>query len=268
VTAPSLLATEAPPPEPASAGRVARAAIVALLAAQVVRTMAAEGARAHWTAYAALIAVYLVLYALVGWRPRRPAALVHVYLAVQSALVLVTLSIDPELDSVTAFFVPLAFQAALLFAGRPLWTWIGVMTVLTGVSLAYYLGPFKGLALAMSPSVFILGLPALMVAHHETELARVRSQALLAELQDTHRQLEAYAGQVEELASLRERGRLARQLHDTVSQLVFSITLTSRSTQLLLERDPDRVREQLERLRDTSGSALAQLRSLIAQMRL
>jgi signal transduction histidine kinase len=241
---------------------------VALLAAQIVRTMAPEGVRADWTAYAALIAVYLVLYALVGWHPHRSTSLVHAYLALQAVLVLVMLSIDPELDSVTAFFVPLAFQAALLFAGRRLWTWVGILTVLTGASLVYYLGPLNGLALAMSPAVFILGVPALMVAHHETELARVRSQALLAELEDTHRQLEAYAGQVEELATLRERGRLARQLHDTVSQLVFSITLSSRSTQLLLERDPARVREQLERLRDTSGSALAQLRSLITQMRL
>jgi signal transduction histidine kinase len=247
---------------------VARAAIAALLAAQTVRTLAADSAREHWLAYAALIAVYLGLYALAAWRPPRPASLVHAYLTLQAVLVLAMLDVDPRLDSVTAFFVPLAFQAALLLAGRPLWTWVAILTVLTGGSLAFYLGPFQGVALAMSPAVFLLGLPALMVAHHETELARERSQALLAELQATHRQLEAYAGQVEELATLRERGRLARQLHDTVSQLVFGITLSSRSTQLLLERDPARVREQLERLRETSGNALAQLRSLITQMRL
>jgi signal transduction histidine kinase len=72
---------------------------------------------------------------------------------------------------------------------------------------------------------------------------------------------------VEELASLEERSRLARELHDTVSQLVFSITLTSRSAQLLLQQDSSRAREQLERLRDLCASALAQLRSLISQMR-
>jgi signal transduction histidine kinase len=56
-------------------------------------------------------------------------------------------------------------------------------------------------------------------------------------------------------------------LHDSVSQLVFSISLTARSAQLLLESDPERLPEQFDRLQALISEALAQLRSLITRLR-
>jgi signal transduction histidine kinase len=72
---------------------------------------------------------------------------------------------------------------------------------------------------------------------------------------------------VEELAAMEERNRLARELHDSVSQTMFSLLLATRSAQILLERDPVRVRPQLEQLQELTQSALAQMRSLIAELR-
>ena len=96
---------------------------------------------------------------------------------------------------------------------------------------------------------------------------RRRAGALLADLQSAHTRLQEYAAQAEELASARERNRLARELHDSVSQAIFSITLTSQSARILLEREPARVPEQVDRLQEMTGQALVQLRSLIAQLR-
>ena len=90
---------------------------------------------------------------------------------------------------------------------------------------------------------------------------------MLAELEATHRRLKTYAGQVEELAALEERNRLARELHDSVSQTIFSLILNARSAQMLLERDPARVRSQLEQLQELAQSALGEMRGLIAQLR-
>jgi signal transduction histidine kinase len=106
-----------------------------------------------------------------------------------------------------------------------------------------------------------------VVANREIDEAQARSQGLLGELQESHHQLQLHTAQVEELAALEERNRLARELHDTVNQLIFSITLTARSAQILLERDPARVPEQLGRLQEMTGNALSQLRSLITQLR-
>ncbi len=253
--------------QPARAGGVARLAIALLLAAEVVRTLTDENTRQSLPLYAWLMAAYVLLFAVAGWRPRLPQGLLHAYLAAQSGLVLAMLAVNPEVDAVTAFFVPLAFQAALFFSGRILWMWVALLSLLTAGSLAYFLGVLEGLALAMSPTAFIIALPALMVANREAEISRLQSQALLEDLRGTRQKLEQYAGQVEELASLQERSRLARELHDTVSQLVFTVVLTARSAQLLLQQDRARVQGELERLREITGSALGQLRSLISQMR-
>lgn len=253
--------------KPPHAGRVARLAVVLLLVALTLRTYTDENTQPRLGWYVGLMAGYLLLFALAGWRPRFPQWLLHGYLTAQSALVVAMLVVNPEVDGVTAFIVPLSFQAALFFVGQGLWLWVGVLTLLTAGSLVFFLGILQGLALAMSPMAFIIAIPVFMVVNQEAEAARVRSQGMLACLQETHRQLQGYAGQVEELASLQERSRLARELHDTVSQLVFSVTLTCRSAQLLLEQDPTRARGQLGRLQELTGSALSQLRSLISQMR-
>lgn len=68
-------------------------------------------------------------------------------------------------------------------------------------------------------------------------------------------------------AVLEERNRLARELHDSVTQQLFSMTLTSQAARVQLERNPQRVALQLERLQETSAAALAEMRALIFQLR-
>jgi len=262
----SALPDGSAPFRPVGAGRTARLAILAFTLAQVARTLADENTQDRLGWYASLMGVFLALYALTQWRAPTVPAVQHVYLAFQSALILAMLA-PGQTDSVTTFFLALSFQAAQFFSSPMLRVWVGGMVLLTTGSLILIFGPLEGLALAMSPAAGIIAVPAFMVVNHQTETARKRSQALLAELETTHRQLQSYAGQVEELAALKERHRLARQLHDSVSQFVFSIVLTARSAQVLLDQDPPRVGELLGRLQVMTAGALSELRSLISQMR-
>ena len=73
--------------------------------------------------------------------------------------------------------------------------------------------------------------------------------------------------QAAELASSEERAHLARELHDSVTQALFSMTLHTRSIELLLDRDPARVPEQLVALRELQRDALAEMRALIFELR-
>jgi PAS domain S-box-containing protein len=73
--------------------------------------------------------------------------------------------------------------------------------------------------------------------------------------------------QAGELAAGEERAHLARELHDSVTQALFSMTLVSRSVEMLLDRDPDRAREQLTQLRELQKEALAEMRALIFELR-
>ncbi|MBK9712981.1 MAG: GAF domain-containing sensor histidine kinase [Kouleothrix sp.] len=71
----------------------------------------------------------------------------------------------------------------------------------------------------------------------------------------------------QEAAVLEERGRLARDLHDSISQQLFSMTLTAQAARVQLEKNPLRTASQLERLQETAGAALAEMRALIYQLR-
>ena len=94
-----------------------------------------------------------------------------------------------------------------------------------------------------------------------------QNQALAQELEEANQKLQTYATQLEQLAVVRERNRLARDLHDSVTQTVFSMTLTTQSACLLLERDPVKVEAQLDRLSQLARSALAETQLLITELR-
>lgn len=71
----------------------------------------------------------------------------------------------------------------------------------------------------------------------------------------------------QEAAVLEERSRLARDLHDSISQQLFSMTLTAQAARTQVEKNPPRAVAQLERLQDTANAALKEMRALIFQLR-
>jgi signal transduction histidine kinase len=70
-----------------------------------------------------------------------------------------------------------------------------------------------------------------------------------------------------ELSIVSERNRLALELHDVVSQKLFSLILSAESAATLLERDADAARAQVMRVGELARESLAELRSLILGLR-
>jgi signal transduction histidine kinase len=70
-----------------------------------------------------------------------------------------------------------------------------------------------------------------------------------------------------ELSVVEERNRLARDLHDAVSQTLFSLTLTAEAAAELLDRDPAAARVQLAEVGRLAAEARAEMRSLVFQLR-
>jgi signal transduction histidine kinase len=73
--------------------------------------------------------------------------------------------------------------------------------------------------------------------------------------------------QAQSAAALEERQRLARELHDSVSQALYGITLGSDAALTMLERDPARVAGPLEYVRSLAEAGLAEMRALIFELR-
>jgi signal transduction histidine kinase len=66
--------------------------------------------------------------------------------------------------------------------------------------------------------------------------------------------------------ALEERQRLARELHDSVSQALYGIALGARSAQNRIARDPQRAAEPLDYILGLAEAALADMRSLILEL--
>ncbi|MGA8336285.1 MAG: GAF domain-containing sensor histidine kinase [Solirubrobacteraceae bacterium] len=73
--------------------------------------------------------------------------------------------------------------------------------------------------------------------------------------------------QSRELSILSERNRLALELHDVVSQKLFSVMLTAEAAATQMDRDLVAARAQIERLRELAREALDELRALILGLR-
>jgi signal transduction histidine kinase len=108
---------------------------------------------------------------------------------------------------------------------------------------------------------------ALVAISREAVAARDESEKKQAELQLAHRQLQDYTERAEELAVLQERNRLARELHDAVTQTLFSASLIAEALPALWERDQEKGRERLAMLRQMSRGALAEMRTLLLELR-
>jgi signal transduction histidine kinase len=68
-------------------------------------------------------------------------------------------------------------------------------------------------------------------------------------------------------AAAEERNRLARDLHDAVSQTIFSASLISEVLPRLWQRDADEGRKRLEEVRQLTRGALAEMRTLLLELR-
>jgi signal transduction histidine kinase len=188
-----------------------------------------------------------------------------IYFVLQILNVLFLLLYIPPFDYFAILFVPLVVQAFWLLARRTAFILTGLFIILSTLCLVDSFGWWEGLGYSLTYTAVFIFLIVVCLMTLRAEEAQRQSQALLSELRTTHQKLQAYAQQVEELAAAQERSRLARELHDSVTQTIFSMTLTAQSARILLERDPTRIAGQLDHLQALAQSALAEMRSLIQQ---
>jgi signal transduction histidine kinase len=238
-----------------------------LLGVAALRAIIAYQGRPQLAAAMALMAVYGLLYAAEPLLAARLRWIPYLYFPVQIALLLVLTNLRPFLDNSCSLYIPLWVQTLHAFPRRVAMVWMGLLAILMSATLILGMGSAEGagLALVMLAGAAFLVSYDLLYAQRRADQAA--SEALLDELRQAHHRLQEHTAQAEELAAARERNRLAREMHDSVSQVVFGISLTAQAARLLLDRDPERVPQQLDRLQEMTGSALVQLRSLIAQLR-
>ncbi|MET9484601.1 GAF domain-containing sensor histidine kinase [Streptomyces sp. NPDC006638] len=70
-----------------------------------------------------------------------------------------------------------------------------------------------------------------------------------------------------ELTIAEERSRLAHELHDAVSQKLFSLRLTAQAAAALVDRDPARAKDELQQVTALAAEAAEELRAAVVELR-
>lgn len=103
---------------------------------------------------------------------------------------------------------------------------------------------------------------AIITGHLASTLRQRVEQA-----QDREREMRRLYAQAQTLAALQERQRLARELHDSVSQALYGIGLSAHTALEALENDPEQVRSSLNDVLELTEAGLAEMRALLFELR-
>jgi signal transduction histidine kinase len=101
--------------------------------------------------------------------------------------------------------------------------------------------------------------------HAETLLHQLEESN--AELEEAHKQLQRYADEVEELTIVRERTRMAREIHDTLGHYLSILTIQLETISKLQERDPARAAVEIAEARRVASQSMQEVRNAIAALR-
>ena len=226
----------------------------------------------HSHPYLWLLSVILVIYGiLLGIFPlitKGSPFKAHLYFGIQSFLTISAMLLFYELDFFAFLFLPLAGQVMFVFPRRTAFGWVIFFGITTVIGQFIQFGRLEGLSfsfLYLAGLFLISSFSNLMLRANE---ARLQSDQLLDKLQQAHSQLQEYAGQAEELATAKERNRLARELHDSVAQTLYGLTLQAEAASRKLNAGKtDEVAVYLHEIRDSSQQTLKETRLLIFELR-
>ena len=126
--------------------------------------------------------------------------------------------------------------------------------------------------LSLLPAFAFVAIFSLVVQVLETQKARAelylrQLQASNAELELAHRQLQAYANEVEELTMVRERTRVAREIHDSLGHYLSILNIQLETISKLQERDPARAAIEIAEARRVAAQSMQEVRNAVAALR-
>lgn len=213
-----------------------------------------------------MLGIYLALMLVGPFLLARAPFWLHILNGLQTLIPLTLLLTIGDIDYFSLLFIPPCTQSILNLPRRTALIWIGVIIAAMSAALLmkFPLTESIGFVIIYPTAIFLF--TALSYLAKQAMEAQNRSEALLADLQKANTQLQEYAIQVQELAVTRERNRLARELHDSVTQIIFGLTLSAQAARILLDRNPARVAAELDHLQTLAQNALAEMRALVQEL--
>ncbi len=211
------------------------------------------------------LTVLLFIHILLHWSLGKillNRALSFVYLFIQGVLGFVICWLAGNEGMVFAIFMALIGEVVGVYRLKSVTFIVASYYLVLGyvnLRIITTFGPSSWMLLGIVPVViFVVTYVYLYMRQME---AREQAQSLAKELETANQQLSQYAAQLEDLTIANERQRMARELHDTLSQGLTGIILQLEAVEAHLYND------RVEKARTIVSNAMAQARSTLADAR-
>jgi len=199
---------------------------------------------------------------------RRLPVYLYIYFVVQSIILVILILLPlypPDLpqsnDFFALLFIPLCVQAIIYFRKPAGYYWVIALTATSITSLFLQYGTSGGIQFAVTYILAYTMLAFLAIFYINSEDAK-------NELNIANQKLQEYAKNAEALAVAEERNRLARDLHDSVTQSLYSLTLFAEAaSEELNAGEVETTKSHLKDLRETSRQALQEMRLMVFELR-
>ena len=216
----------------------------------------------------ALGAVYTVLGVLGGHCTEGRGPLAHfIYFAVQCGVLTAMIAFSPVRGFFGIIVLPVMSQAIFDLRARNA---LLVGLYLFTMSIAIWAAPYGWKAAAEAAISYFTAFAFTTVFTIITKRAldsREREEKLRIEIEAANAQLRAHAAQTVELATTRERNRVAREIHDGVGHYLTVIKTQLDAAAALLPAQPDKAREAVTKAARLTGEALEDVRRSVGTLR-
>lgn len=203
-----------------------------------------EATLAEWLLVAGVLAVFIPMYVAAMRRPDHARWWCTVPATVIAA------ATTPFNAGMAVLFVYAAATAGISESRRVALRWFIGLTMLVGL-----LGLVSSVPMpwrlwgVIPPLLFIWVIGLIMLEEVERERAAT--------------ELRQRNARIEHLATLTERERIARDLHDLLGHTLTSIVLRAQLARELVEADPDRARKEADDIERTARNALGEVRTTV-----
>ena len=182
------------------------------------------------------------------------------YFVIQLLLAVTLILLRGSAGDLSLILLPLAGQSALLLplpGMVPVCFLIYVALVLPFITRGRWVDAIAIALMYGTGIVFVVVFTRVAASEREARTALAEANQLLRD----------HAAQVEELATTKERNRLAREIHDSLGHYLTVVNVQIGAAQAILEQDGARARDHLSNAQALTQEGLAEVRHSVAALR-
>jgi signal transduction histidine kinase len=196
-----------------------------------------------------------------------PTWIKALYLGAQIALATAIIALGQLAGALWLLWLPLVSHAIVLLATPGAVAVSALVVAIFGLLVIRAAGWQVGLStmLSFTPGVVFIAIFTQMALNEAA--ARAEVERLAGDLQEAYDTLARYAVQVEELATEKERTRLAREIHDSLGHYLTAINMQLEVARAVQAEDPAQLPGSLDRAQTLTKEGLQEVRRSIATLR-